>query len=117
MPEVIGYIKGKNAIDLACFYGERKRDFVRQHFWARGYFVFTLARDETVIWERIERQEQQDNRLDQLNLSDRPPSAGQKTPGSRQQPKPPLRAAQSLQHPALAGEPYLDPTSCLRRVP
>src|SRR2546422_3218330 len=37
--QVIGYIKGKSAIHLARVYGERKRNFVGQHFWARGYFV------------------------------------------------------------------------------
>jgi len=38
---VIGYIKGKSAIHLARVYGERKRNFVGQHFWARGFFVST----------------------------------------------------------------------------
>jgi len=37
--QVIGYIKGKSAIHLARVYGEKKRNFVGQHFWARGYFV------------------------------------------------------------------------------
>ena len=44
--QVIGYIKGKSAIHLARVYGERKRNFVGQHFWARGYFVSTVGRDE-----------------------------------------------------------------------
>src|SRR5215470_12573579 len=47
--QVIGYIKGKSAIHLARVYGERKRNFVGQHFWARGYFVSTVRRDEAVI--------------------------------------------------------------------
>jgi putative transposase len=34
--QVIGYIKGKSAIHLARVYGERKRNFTGQHFWARG---------------------------------------------------------------------------------
>lgn len=46
---VIGYIKGKSAIHLARVYGENRRNFVGQHFWARGYFVSTVGRDETVI--------------------------------------------------------------------
>ena len=53
---------------LARVYGERKRNFVGQHFWARGYFVSTVGRDETVIREYIRNQEQEDKRLDQLNL-------------------------------------------------
>ncbi len=43
--QVIGFIKGKSAIHLARVYGEKKRNFVGQHFWARGYFVSTVGRD------------------------------------------------------------------------
>ena len=66
--QVIGYIKGKSAIHLARVYGERKRNFVGQSFWARGYFVSTVGRDETVIREYIRNQEKEDARLEQLNL-------------------------------------------------
>ena len=55
--EVVGYIKGKSAIHLARVYGERKRNFVGQHFWARGYYVSTVGRDEAVIREYIRHQE------------------------------------------------------------
>ena len=47
--QVIGYIKGKSAIHIARTYGGVKRNFVGQHFWARGYFVSALGRDEKVI--------------------------------------------------------------------
>ena len=66
--QVVGFIKGKSAIHLARVYGERKRNFVGQHFWASGYFVSTVGRDEAVIREYIRHQEQEDKRLDQLNL-------------------------------------------------
>jgi putative transposase len=66
--QVIGFIKGKSAIHLARVYGERKRNFVGQHFWARGYFVSTVGRDERVIREYIQKQEREDARLDQLGL-------------------------------------------------
>lgn len=66
--EVVGYIKGKSAIHLARVYGERKQNFVGQHFWTRGYMVSTIGRDEMVIREYIRNQEQEDKRLDQLNL-------------------------------------------------
>ncbi|GHU19032.1 IS200/IS605 family transposase [Betaproteobacteria bacterium] len=66
--QVIGYIKGKSAIHIARVFGERKRNFVGQHFWARGYFVSTVGRDEEVIRRYIREQEKEDERLDQLNL-------------------------------------------------
>ncbi len=66
--QVIGFIKGKSAIHLARVYGERKRNFVGQHFWARGFFVSTVGRDEHTVREYIRKQEAEDKRLDQLHL-------------------------------------------------
>jgi putative transposase len=59
--EVVGYIKGKSAIHLARVYGERKQDFTGQHFWARGYWVSTVGRDEVVIREYIRNQKSKIN--------------------------------------------------------
>jgi putative transposase len=66
--QVIGFIKGKSAIHLARVYGERKRNFVGQSFWARGYFVSTVGGDEEVIRAYIRNQEAEDARLDQMKL-------------------------------------------------
>jgi putative transposase len=63
-----GFIKGKSAIHIARTFMERKRNFVGQHFWARGYFVSTVGRDEAVIRRYIRNQEAEDKRVDQLNL-------------------------------------------------
>ena len=68
--QVIGYIKGKSAIHIARTYAERRRNFVGQHFWARGYFVSTVGRDEAQIRDYIRRQEQEDKRIEQLRLLD-----------------------------------------------
>ena len=51
--QVIGFIKGKSAIHLARVYGERKSNFTGQHFWARGFFVSTVGRDEHAVREYI----------------------------------------------------------------
>jgi putative transposase len=66
--QVVGYVKGKSAIHLARVYSERKRSFVGQNFWARGYFVSTVGRDEDMIRAYIRNQETEDKRLDQLQL-------------------------------------------------
>ena len=66
--QVIGFIKGKSAIHIARTYGERARNFSGQHFWARGYFVSTVGRDEETIRRYIQNQEKEDARMDQLNL-------------------------------------------------
>ena len=65
---VVGYIKEKSAIHLARVYAERKRNFAGQSFWARGYFVSTVGRDEAVIRNYIRHQEKEDERLEQLGL-------------------------------------------------
>ena len=66
--QVIGFIKGKSAIHIARMYAGRKRNYVGQHFWARGYFASTVGRDEQVIREYIRHQEAEDRRIDQLDL-------------------------------------------------
>jgi len=68
--QVIGYIKGESAIHIARTAGGRQRNFTGEHFWARGYFVSTVGRDEKAIREYIQRQEQEDRRLDQMKMFD-----------------------------------------------
>ena len=64
----VGFIKGKSAIHIARTYIGRKRNYVGQHFWARGYFVSTVGRDEQVIRDYIRHQEAEDRRIEQLQL-------------------------------------------------
>ena len=69
--QVVGYMKGKSAIHIARNYMGRRRNFTGQKFWARGYHVTTVGRDEDVIRAYIRNQEKEDRRLDQLDLFDR----------------------------------------------
>ena len=66
--QVVGFIKGKSAIHIARTYGERKRNFSGQHFWARGYFVSSVGRDEERVRNYIRAHEIEDQRIEQLNL-------------------------------------------------
>ena len=66
--QVVGFIKGKSAVNLARVYGETRRNFTGKSFWARGYFVSTVGRDEASIRAYIRDQEKEDRRLDQLEL-------------------------------------------------
>jgi len=66
--QVVGYVKGKSAIHVARVYGGKRRNFAGQNFWARGYFVSTVGRDEEVIRRYIRHQEAEDRRIDQLQL-------------------------------------------------
>ena len=66
--QVVGFIKGKSAIHIARTYVGVRKNFTGQHFWARGYFVSTVGRDEATIRAYIAAQEQEDRRLEQLKL-------------------------------------------------
>ena len=64
--EVVGYVKGKSAIYVARTYLGKRQNFTGQSFWARGYFVSTVGKDEEAIKQYIQEQEAEDRRLDQL---------------------------------------------------
>ena len=64
--QVVGYIKGKSAIHIARDYMGRGKNYTGMSFWARGYFVSTVGRDERVIREYIQNQEKADRQSDQL---------------------------------------------------
>ena len=65
---VMGFIKGKSAIYLARVYAGRRRNFVGQHFWARGYWVSTVGKNEAAVRRYIQEQEKEDKRLEQLEM-------------------------------------------------
>ena len=69
--QVVGYLKGKSAIHIARTFGGRKRNFRGQSFWARGYYVSTVGRDEEVIRAYIREHEKEDLRQDQLKFDER----------------------------------------------
>ena len=66
--QVVGFIKGKSAIHIARNFSGRTRNFTGQHFWARGYYVSTVGKDEEAVLEYIRKQGAEDRRLDQLNM-------------------------------------------------
>jgi putative transposase len=41
---------------------------VGENFWARGYFVSTVGRDEEEVRKYIKEQEKEDQRMDQLDM-------------------------------------------------
>ena len=65
---VMGFIKGKSAIHIARAYAGRRRNYVGQHFWARGYWVSTVGKNEAAVRQYIQDQEKEDKRLEQLEM-------------------------------------------------
>ena len=66
--QVIGYIKGKSAIYIARNYVGKKKNFLGEQFWARGYYVSTVGKDEEKIKEYVRQQEAEDKRIEQMKL-------------------------------------------------
>ena len=66
--QVIGFIKGKSAINIARTYLGQRKNFTGMHFWARGFFVTTVGADEEAVRAYIQKQETEDKRLEQLSL-------------------------------------------------
>ena len=66
--QVFDYLKGKSAIHIARNYLGRRSNFRGQHFWARGYWVSTIGRDDEAVKKYIRDQEKEDRRLEQLNI-------------------------------------------------
>ena len=65
---VVGFLKGKSAIHIARTFMNRKKNFMGESFWARGYYVSTVGKDEKAVQAFILRQEAEDRRVDQLKL-------------------------------------------------
>jgi putative transposase len=66
--QIIGYMKRKSSIWIAQNVEGKMRNFLGHKFWARGYFVTTVGRDEEVIRAYIQNQELADRELEQLEL-------------------------------------------------
>ena len=61
-------MKGKSSIWVAQNVERKLRNFLGHKFWARGYFVSTVGRNEKMICAYIKNQAMADKQLDQLQL-------------------------------------------------
>ena len=66
--QVVGFMKGKSAIHIARTFMNRRKNFIGENFWARGYYVSTAGKDEEIVRRYIIQQEAADRRIDQLQL-------------------------------------------------
>lgn len=57
---VIGFLKGKSALAIARRVQEKDRNFVGEHFWARGYAVSTVGFELESVKKYLREQEQAD---------------------------------------------------------
>ena len=65
-----GYLKGKSSLMIFDRHANLKYKYGNRHFWARGYYVDTVGKNEKKIAEYIRQQLQEDIMSDQISLKE-----------------------------------------------
>ncbi len=68
--EIMGYLKSKSTLMIFERHANLKYKFGNRHFWAKGYFVDTVGKNEKAIKEYIQNQLQEDKIYDQISLKE-----------------------------------------------
>ena len=68
--QFVGFLKGKSALMIFDRHANLKYKYGNRHFWARGYFVDTVGRNERKIKEYIKNQLEEDYMKDQMTLTE-----------------------------------------------
>jgi putative transposase len=68
--EIMGYLKSKSTLMIFDRHANMKYKFGNRHFWAKGYFVDTVGKNEKVIKEYIQHQLQEDKIYDQISMKE-----------------------------------------------
>ena len=66
----VGYLKGKSSLMIFDRHANLKYKYGSRHFWARGYFVDTVGRNERAIKEYIKNQLEEDYTKDQMTMKE-----------------------------------------------
>ena len=68
--QFVGFLKSKSALMIFDRHANLKYKYGRRNFWARGYFVDTVGRNEKAIKEHIKNQLEEDYMTDQISLKE-----------------------------------------------
>ena len=66
----MGYLKGKSTLMIFDRHVNLKYKYGNRHFWARGYYVDTVGKNQKRIEEYIQNQIQEDKLYDQISLKE-----------------------------------------------
>lgn len=66
----MGFLKSKSALMIFDRHTNLKYKYGRRNFWARGYYVDTVGRNQKVIEEYIRNQLEEDYMSDQISLNE-----------------------------------------------
>ena len=68
--QFMGYIKSKSALMIFDRHAQLKYKYGNRNFWARGYYVDTVGKNEKMITEYIRNQMQEDYISDQITIEE-----------------------------------------------
>ena len=68
--DIVGYLKGKSAIQVFEKFSKLRQNFRGHKFWARGYYVNTVGLNEADIRKYIQNQEENDRIEDECEPKD-----------------------------------------------
>ena len=84
--EFMGYLKSKSTLMIFDRHANLKYKYGSRHFWAKGYFVDTVGKNEKVIAEYIRNQLQEDKIYDQMSMKEFiDPITGEQVKGGRKE--------------------------------
>lgn len=84
--EFMGYLKSKSTLMIFDRHANLKYKYGSRHFWAKGYFVDTVGKNEKVIAEYIRNQLQEDKICDQMSMKEFiDPFTGEQVKGGRKE--------------------------------
>lgn len=66
----MGTLKSKSALMIFDQHAHMKYKYGNRHFWARGYYVDTVGKNERIIQEYIQHQLSKDLMMDQISLKE-----------------------------------------------
>ena len=66
--DLLKAVKGRTSRKILMDFKTLNRQFWGRHFWARGYYVSTVGRNEAASREYIRTQQAEDQRLDPLEM-------------------------------------------------
>lgn len=68
--QFVGTLKSKSALMIFDRHANLKYKYGKRNFWARGYFVDTVGKNERIIKEYIQKQLEDDYAGDQISLKE-----------------------------------------------
>lgn len=66
----MGTLKGKSSLMIFDRFAHLKYKYGNRHFWCRGYYVDTVARNKTAIAKYIHNQIQEDQIAEQISMKE-----------------------------------------------